>query len=231
MSPVTGQQLYDFVTTTLLGTEMDETYFYVLLNIARANREIDRPWKVLQTIDKTQIANTSDNFLTPKTLPANFSRLTKEGTIRCFDNDNKYVVYSEIPMDAQIEYKDVTGKFFIDFFNSQYFLCGVPDQQYNIWMPYIADMGDITSLTPWQKFPPRFAWILAFDVAAMNRLGADYDDINARMGDQNAIQAETLFRAMKKWDNELALSSVTTMDYPPIGDSNQFISGHINTNL
>lgn len=228
MTNVTGQQLYDFVTTTLLGAAIDETYFYALLNIARGNREMDRPWKVLQTIDKTQTTNPSDTYLSAKTLPDGFMRLTKEGTIKLFDQNNKYVIYKEIPMDQQIEWKDNTGKFFIDHFNKQFFLCGKADQDYFIWLPYQKDCGDIDAGGTWQKFPSRFAYLLAYDVAAMYRLGADYDDINARMGDNNAVQAETIFRAMKKWDNELALSSVTEMDYPSLSDANRFINGHIN---
>lgn len=228
---VTGQNLYDFVTTTLLGFSIDQTYFLTLLNVSRGIRENTRNWKYLQTIDKSQSVATSDTYLTAKTLPADFVRLTKEGTIKVFDGVNKYTIYTEVPMDQQIEYKDATGKFYIDYFNMQYFLCGKPDQAYTIWMPYQADPGDITLGSSWLKFPPRFAWMLAYDVAAMYRLGADYDDINARMGDQNAVMAQSIFRAMEKWDNELALSAVTQMDYPPLENSNSFVPGHINPNL
>lgn len=228
-TPVTGQNLYDFLTTTLLGFSIDETYFLQLLNIARSVREGQRPWKVCSTIDKSQVANTSDTFQTAKTLPSDFVRLTKEGTIKVFDNQNKYQVYTEIPLDMQIEYKDNANKFYIDHNAGYFYLCGKPDQQYSIWFPYQADTGDITLTTSWAKFPARYAYMLAFDVAAMHRLGADYDDLNARMGDQNAVQAQIIFNAMKRWDNELALSAVTQMDYPQLDNAHSFSNGHINT--
>ena len=229
LAQVTGQNIFDFLTTTLLGFELDETYFLTLLNIARSNRELSRPWKVLQTIDKSQTCTPSDTFQSAKSLPEGFVRLSKEGIIWLYNaSANKWERYTEIPADRQLEYKDSSGKFFIDHYTQQFFLCGSPADSYTIWIPCQLDPGDITLTTRWLKFPDRFAYILAYDIAAMHRLGADYDDINARMGDQNAVQAEIIARAMAKWDNELALSSVTQMDYPALEGSNNFSNGHIN---
>ena len=60
--------------------------------------------------------------------------------------------------------------------------------------------------------------ILAYDVAAMYRLGISYDDINARNAEKNAQDAELLYAAMEQWDGNLQRSATTRMDFPIVTD-------------
>lgn len=60
--------------------------------------------------------------------------------------------------------------------------------------------------------------ILAYDVAAMYRLGVSYDDINARNADDNNKQAQLMYGAMETWDDNLQRSATTRMDLPIITD-------------
>jgi hypothetical protein len=57
-------------------------------------------------------------------------------------------------------------------------------------------------------FPAEFHPALAFEVAAMDELGMDYDDINARQGNANITRAEMIKRLAIKWDDALQRSSL-----------------------
>ena len=58
--------------------------------------------------------------------------------------------------------------------------------------------------------------LLAYEVAAMYRLGLDYDDINARNADRNIIDAKQLYAAMVSWDDNRQRSATTRTNMPPI---------------
>lgn len=219
---MTGQELYEATTSLLNGYAMDETQFYLFLNVARVYRELVRPWKRLEKLDQSQIAS-AVNLPTlvnqnPKTLPADFHYLKEDGFLTLYNNNQQWQQYYEIPQNLAVQYLQVNNRFYIDHANMQYYLCGIVDQPYNILMYYQADYGDITATTTWVNINSRYHMILAFDVASMYRLGVSYDDVNARNAENNNRQAELLFDAMKKWDDNLARSSVTMLDYPTVAD-------------
>ena len=229
----TGKDFYSLASTLLHNFQMDKTMFYTFLNTARTIREMTRPFMRLRKLDTSQIANVSDIFtpLTPttsKTLPTDFMMLTKEATIMLFDGQQTWLTYNEIPMDLQVQYKDMSNRFFIDHANGKYYLLGIVDRQYNIFMFYQADYGDISDLTTWVNIPDRFRAGLVYDAVAMYELGVDYDTTNARNANMNAQKGDQIFDAMCKWDDNLQRSSVTTLDYPVLGDTPTFTNRKIN---
>jgi hypothetical protein len=210
---VIGSDYYTMVSNLLGGYQINSTLFYQLLNIARSNREMERPWMRLRKLDSSLLANTGDTYLTAKALQSDFRRFLNNGTIRLFDGNNTILYYTEIPFESRLEHKDDNSAYYVDYANLNLYLTGKVDKQYQIHLFYIYNPGDITVTTSWLNFPSEFHSILAFDVAAMWRLGADYDDQNARMGDENGKMAEVIKHAMHAWDNELALSAVENLDY------------------
>ena len=216
-----GQDLYNAVTTLLQGFSIDKTQFYQFLNTARTNREMMRPWKRLEKLDQSQTATTTSLPTlvnqNPKTLPEDFMFLKEDGYLTLYDNNNQWEDYYEVPQDQAIRFLQENNRFYIDHANGVYYLTGIVNKPYNIFMYYQYDSGDITEDTKWNLVPTNkqgtFPMILAYDVASMWRLGVDYDDINARNADSNARQAELLFNSMSKWDDNLARSAVTQLDY------------------
>ena len=206
---------------------MDSTQFYQFLNMARTNREMMRPFKVFEKLDQTQTATPSPLPTlvnqNPKTLPSDFLYLKEDGFITLYDNNLQWEEYYEVPQNLAVQYLQENNRFYVDHANRQYYLTGIVNKQYNIFMYYQADLGDITATTTWKGIPASkqttFPMILVHDVAAMYRLGVNYDDINARNADSNHQQAELLFNSMCKWDDALARSAVTQMDYSNRPDS------------
>ncbi len=230
MNPTTGQDYYNMMSSLISGFNMDQTLFLQMLNTARTSRESMRPFMRFRKFVTIGNANSSNTYQTPHSLPSDFVMLTEDGYIILFDNVQTWQEFSEIPLHLQIQYKDQNNQFFIDHANNNLYLCGIVDRTYSIFVPYQADLGDITLTTQWLNVPSRYHAMLAYDVAAMYRLGVDYDDINARNADENGRMAEILFKAMTKWDGALQRSSTTKMDLPVIGNAPTFISHKININ-
>ena len=228
-----GAALYTFVTSLLNGYQMDTATFYIYLNLARTQRESMRPFKYLEKTDTSQIAQPVGvqpiiPFLNPLTLPSDFLYLKEDGFITLYDNNLTWQTYLEIPQNLAVQYLQQNNKFYVNHAAGKYYLTGIVDRQYIVYFPYQADLGDITANTTWLNIPPRYHSILGFDVASMYRLGQDYDDIQARNAESNTQQANMLFDAMCKWDDNLARSSVTTMDRPTIGETPTFTNRKIN---
>lgn len=226
--------MYDLTTSLLNGFPIDETLFYTLLNLARNQREGLRPFKALEKVDTSNIVNPLQNTpLTPANLqqlsfPSDFNYMREDGFLTLYDGNLTWQTYNEIPQNQSIYYLQSNNYFYVDHANRKFYLCGIIDRTYIAYLYYQAQNADISKTTSWVGIPDRFHPILAFDVAAMYRLGVDYDDINARNADSNATQAELMFRAMEKWDDSLQRSAVTRMDYPSMGDVPGFKNRSIN---
>ena len=121
-------------------------------------------------------------------------------------------------MNLVIPYLQVNNVFYVDHGAQKIYFLGTIDRTYTAFVPYQANLGDIAAATTWLNIPSQFHMILAYDVAAMYRMGMDYDDINARNANQNARDAETLFSSMVAWDDMLQRSSTTRMDMPIINE-------------
>lgn len=233
MANLTGLQMYALAATMNHNFQMDKTMFYAHLNSARTIREMSRPFMRLRKLNSSLVGNASDRFVPgvnayAKAMPTDFQMLTKEATIVLFDGNQTWLTYNEVPQDLQVQYKDMSNRFFIDHANQTLTLLGILDRTYNIFLFYQADYGDITDTTTWVNIPGRYHAMLVYDVLAMYELGNDYDSINSRNANQNVKNADLLFNAMCAWDDNLQRSSVTTLDYPVIGDTPSFTSGKIN---
>lgn len=130
-------------------------------------------------------------------------------TLRLLDasTPTSFIEYTEVPYERWDEYKNTPGYFTIDHRNNVYYVGGQVSTTYIHSFSYIATSTTLASGTPW-IFPAEFHPALAFEVAVMDELGMDYDDINARQGNANAIRAELIYRTAVKWDETLQRSAL-----------------------
>lgn len=208
-----GQQLLTLISSILGDITIDQVYGLQLINIARNYIEMRRPWQVLKKKDTTQTVTGSNTYTTPFTVPTNLRRFLKEGSIKLFDGNNNIQTLKEVPFEDALAFKDAFGNFYVDFGQSLFYITGIVPGTFSVYVYYIANLGDITATTSWQGFPSEYHPILAFEVAAMYRLGTDYDVINARNADDNAMRSDMIYKSMTKWDAELSLGSVENLDY------------------
>ena len=237
MANLLGTDYITAVTSLLNGDTIDSVLFYQYLSIARTSREMMRPFLFFRKTFTFTVAAVSTqpiniSQVTGYALPTDFMYLSVDGTITLYNNNLQWQTYEEVPMNQSVYYLQENNKFWIDYSTNTIYFCGIIDQQYTAYIYYQADLGDITATTSWQNVPSRFQMMLTFDIAAMYRLGQDYDDINARNADNNARQADMIYNSMCVLDDYRQRSTVTTLDYPTAGDSDSatFKNKQINVN-
>lgn len=211
---MTGTEILN-LTASILGDEnIDQTTGLQMLNTIRTYIEGRRPWQVLKKKDSSETVNGSNTFLTAHTMPSDLMRYLGNGTIQLYDGTNIPQECEEIPYEDLLLFKNEPFKFAADYGSRQFYITGEVPGTFTVWQWYIFDPGDITATSEWLRFPERFHPLLAFELAAMWRLGTDWDDVNARNADDNALRANLMYKAMEAWDNELALSQVKNLEYP-----------------
>lgn len=213
-----GQDLLNLLKSILAGQGISDTYALQLLNLARIRTEAKRPWKVLSTVDSTQTITPSSTYTVPFTIPSNFVRYLgestlSEGSVVLFDGNTDVEYITEVPIENILFYKDQYSFCAVDYGSNLLYFTGLIPKQYTIYQYYIADFGDITKITGWQKFPKRYWAMLAFDAAAHWRLGTNYDDVDAQNADDNYKMAAEIYSSMSSWDTELAIASVNSIEY------------------
>lgn len=206
---MTGQQLKDLNTEIRGGREMDDTTFYVLLNLAKAGFERMRPWRKLITKDASKSSTSATTYATAFALPSGFIMPLQKRSLVLISASNPldFKEYVEVPMNRWDEYKNSQGYFMIDHKNSNYYVSGTVNGTYTHNLYHIATSTTLSSSASW-VFPEEFHPALAFDVAARDELGMDYDDINARQGNANLALAQTVMRSAIKWDDALQRSAL-----------------------
>lgn len=209
---MTGQDMYNLYTNTITNNlDLDITAFLALAVIAQGIIEQESDWAVLRASDITQMASPSDTFKTAKTLGANFSRWRSERPIVLYQvgNTDQFLDgYEEVPLEYAISYQNDFARFYVDYADLEFFLCGNVDQQYIIQQNYILDNPNITANTQWLHFPSKFHAIIPYYVAAMFRAGIDFDENNARMAVSNDSTCQTILSAMKRWNASLQVGSL-----------------------
>lgn len=201
------------LTTELLGGRtMSDTTFDTLLNAARAIIEGMRPWKILEAEDSSKTAQSGKHFDTAISLPSDFRQYIQPNIQR-----GKYAVVLrngddtqgliEKPFERRLDYKDSFGYFVVDYANSNLYIMGEVPKSYTIYQYYIRRGTTIDTTNSWE-FPSDYHAILPHMVAALQKGGVDYDDINARQVLAHDKEAQALLSAMEMWDDQLQRAAI-----------------------
>lgn len=223
---MTGTEILALASSILGDETVDETFGLQMLNVLRGVYEGKRPWQVLKKVNSTVTITGANTYTNPLAVPSDLRYYIGDGSIQLFDGTNIPDVCTEFPFEEQLMRKNNSFEFCVDYGASLFYIMGVVPKNYTVYQWYISDPGDIEADTEWLKFPARFHPILAYELAAMWRLGTDYDDVAARNADDNARRADMLFKGMEQWDTKLALSAVKNVEYPQhmsgknVGDRN-----------
>lgn len=236
-TPMYWEDYYEMVTAALRGgPSVDKTLFTQMLNDVRMFREEERQYKMFRKQDQSQTWNAGDTWQTPKIVPSDFVSYLEEQPMLLWDgniNPNSLIEpVGLLPFETLLWYNTDTYSAAVDYNSNQFYMAGTTQQTFKIVQYYVADAGDILPASngvsyTWQKVPPRFHKMLAWDVLALFRLGVSYDDLAARNADSNGMQAERTASAMKKWDSRLNRTDIRNTDYFP-QDIPNFVNRKIN---
>jgi len=197
----TGTELKEFTESLRNGETIEETIFYQLANLVKAKIESMRNWKVLESDDSTKTASPGDTFLTTKDLPTDFVSMIELFTAKADGSGELY--YTPIPFRKRHAFQRTSNKYYIDYKNKKFALCGTIGESRTIHQIYKCTTDDIDETNGWD-FPDRFHPIIGFLVAAIIKSGVDYDTYNIQMAINNNAEAKEILDIMITWDAELA---------------------------
>lgn len=226
---LTGADLLTLFNSLNLDYQIDNGLFYSLLATVQARVEAKREWVILRKSDATQSAGAGTTFATSFTVPDDFFFWQSEDAILLVDpsNTTNNISYLEVPFAKRFDYQSISYRFFCDYANSKLYLGGIVDRTYTIYKNYIYQPDKITATTSW-VFPAKFHEFLAFGVAALYKLGVDFDDINKLSGDDNGRIFLEGLKNMELWDSRLAVGMLKGVDRRVGQELSGFVSGHIN---
>jgi hypothetical protein len=206
---MTGTQLKELLTEIRGGREMDDVTFYTLLNLSKATFERTRAWRKLIKKDTSKSSTGATTYTTPFAMPTDFIMTLPRRTLKLVNasSPTSFIDLTEVPFERWDEYKNSAGYFCIDHRNSNYYISSTVSETYTHNFFYLATSTVLASGSSW-IFPDEFHPALAFDVASMDELGMDYDEINARQGNANYQRAQLIMRSAIKWDDALQRSAL-----------------------
>lgn len=186
---------------TLAGDSLDSTTELFLMNQVKDTLETQTTWRNLLMIDQSQTLLPSDTFQNTKPLPANFGNPHPKGIYVGGD----LIPYLEVPLESQIRWQSVTHRYFIDYFNSKYAVCGANNPGGVITMPYYGTSPTLalgpnaqTLGTPW-VFPARFHPILPY-LMAKKFFAIDQGDKSRAWDDRWDAFMKEMLDAMVYWN-------------------------------
>ena len=204
---MTGAQIITLFQN-IVDDNVDDDFELDLLNNAKNELEMERDWEFLKYMDTSLTWAVSDVYTTAHTLPSGFLKIV---SVYLSGHLHPWV---GVMMEHRERFKDLWGRYFIDYRQSNLHLCGVTGQSRTITLCYIKATDDLTTATSW-AFPAKLHRMLAFKMAEIYQGGVDYDDIAARMGTKNFAQYQILKRLAENWDADLKAAAMNYQSATP----------------
>jgi hypothetical protein len=181
--------------------ELDQVSELFLLNEVKDTIETSRAWAFLTAKDATKTVPSGVAWQSPIALPTDFAIPSPRGIYAGTD----LIAYKQVPFEAQVDFQSITYAYFIDYYNSNYYLCGnpTPGQTVNFFYRRFSPTLALTANggQPW-VFPARFHPLLVYEMA-IKYFTWDQGDKSRSWDDRWEKFAMRTRDQMEEWDDEL----------------------------
>lgn len=191
---MTGQDIIDQIEN-IMDDSQDPAFWLFYINTAKDNIETEREWVFNRGYDASQCTAAGDNYLSMKTLPTDYM-LTRKLYLA-----GDITPLISIGFEERERYKDIYKRFYVDYINRQFAVCGAGNGVRVLNHFYTRNTPAITTTTS-----P--VWLvghhyLVFKTVEAFMSGRDGDEVNARMGPQNLRLAMEARKALIAWDGRI----------------------------
>jgi len=219
---MTTADLLTLCTDINSGDEIASILALSLINIAKAIVEHEREWVVLRTTSSMSVAAGSDTLdlssMKIDRFRGNYPVVLSDGS----RTDRFRIVQANTPLDL------LGDEFAAAYDPAMHQITLKRSFAGTLYVTHMIDNDDITTDTTWQRFPSWVCPLLAYMAVAMHKGGIDFDDQNARMASYNSTDAMRFYSMLTRWDNEMQLQMIGTMD--PWQSGSLYQSGKIDIN-
>lgn len=200
-----GQTLIELLSSFLDDEVINEAFALQLLNLAKDNIEMRRPWMKLRKFDDTLSFLSSDGYSDFKDLPESFLMTYGDTPLKLISGSD-VTRFRETPMEDRDSNRDNFGTFYIYHNQNQLAINGGLSKGYNATLYYVGKSDDITTSNTW-IFPQMAHPLLVIEALKIYRGQVDFDEINARMTGEGYATAEVMERTLDMWDAQLQVRS------------------------
>jgi len=195
---MTGQEILDQFSV-LVEDEIDQTAALQLASNAVHEVEEEVQPLILKKVDVSKSTAAGQTYTTAIDLPTDIFLPPDE--IRVGTE-----VYKQIPIERQVEYRDLSGFFWIDWVAKKYYLTGTQNSAQVISFPYWYETNDIT-LTTSPVWPDRFHRLVPLKMAKLY-FYIDQGDKGVNWSPEWASEYERQLLRFKDWDAKLKLQAL-----------------------
>jgi len=200
-----GKTLLELLRSFMDDEEINSTFGYQLLNMAKDNIEIRRPWMKLRKFQTDISFDSSDGFDDFKDLEDDFLMTYGDEPLKLI-NGSDVIGFKEIPMEDRDARKDEAQLFYVYHRDGTIAIMGGLSKGYNGTLYYIGRTVDISSGVTW-IFPQFSHPLLVVEALVIHRGEVDFDDINARMVNNGFATASAMEKNLDMWDAQLQIRS------------------------
>lgn len=197
-----GQQCIDkFVLYT--GDSLDADFSLQLVNDAKNALETELQLEITKKLNSSGSVTAGQTYTTSRSLPADFflPLTIRVGTQKIYP----------IPFESQIDYRDISGYYWIDLANDAYSLTGTQGSAQTIHFFYQRETDDLTTSTS-PVWPTRFHSLIPLEMAKQYWM-IDGGEKNRAWDDRFAAEYTRLKRLMIDWDAKLKLNGMDNSAY------------------
>ena len=196
-------EIIEFAEKLMDGETIEETLGIQLADHIKNWVEAKRKWRMLIKENSDNSFGPSDNFLTAKDLPSDFS-IDKEVLIG--DNDS-VAKYTPIPFEQRRVYRNSGERYCIDMVNSKMYIHGSVAGSKTIYLYYIYQTDELEADTS-PVWPERFHKLIGFLMAEIYLAGVDAGEMSVQPALEHSKEGQIILDAMENWDDELQLQAI-----------------------
>jgi hypothetical protein len=189
---------------TLVGDSLDPDFTLQLANDAKNSIETELELEITKKLNSSLSTTAGQTYTTSKALPSDFLSplVIRVGTQRVYP----------IPFEAQIDYRDINGYYWIDMANDVYYLTGTQGSAQTIYFFYQRETDDLTTGTS-PIWPTRFHSLIPYEMAR-KYFAIDAGEKGRSWSPEMQVFYTELKNQMIQWDHKLKLNGMDNSATP-----------------
>lgn len=196
---MTTEEIISAAGDLMDGETIEQSLGILLANHIKDWVEARRNWRMLVKENSDNNFGPSDNYLTAKALPDDFSI-----DMEVWIDD---IEYTGIPFERRRRYKDAGQKYAIDIASNNMYVHGsiATSKPIYLYYKYQTDELAIDTSPVW---PERFHKLISFLMTEIYLVGVEALEGTVQSALEHSKQGQIILDAMENWDDDLRLKSL-----------------------
>ncbi|MEW6126728.1 MAG: hypothetical protein AB1757_06795 [Acidobacteriota bacterium] len=200
---MTGSQILEKFHN-LIGDDLGADFELQLANDAKNSIETELELEITKKLNSSLSTSAGQTYTTSRALPSDFLSplVIRVGTQKVYP----------IPFEAQIDYREISGYYWIDLANDVFYLTGTQGSAQTIYFFYQRETDDLTTATS-PIWPTRFHSLIPYEMAR-KYFAIDAGEKGRSWSPEMQLYYTELKNQMIQWDHKLKLNGMDNSTTP-----------------